>query len=249
MNTNQKILDILIAEMGAEAIMAICKERMAAVASSSAASSAAAPQKPAVILKGKVAPKKVEPPKTPEKKVESEEAPKAPVKILPSKKIVVKKIEPVVKNLEPVLEEAQEEPKKSAGRPKKVVAEIPRCDARIYGEQIEIEGTKAPNGKPLHAYKHAQCERKGYETLAIPEEGEPRHLKEGEEVPDDEGKFHLCKVCIKRWEARAESGDNWHGFFDDDGAPETSHFIGGVWYTKKVEAAKAKEAEAEKNDE
>lgn len=46
MNANQKILDILISEMGVEAILNICTERIAA-------------KKPAVVLKGKVTPKKV----------------------------------------------------------------------------------------------------------------------------------------------------------------------------------------------
>lgn len=132
---------------------------------------------------------------------------------------------------------------KKPGRPKKVTTEAPRCDGRIYGEEVEMEGTKAPNGKPLRAYRPAQCERKGLETLAVPEEGDPRHLKDGEEPTEDEGKAHLCKICIKRWEARAEHADNWHGFFDDNGAPETSHFVNGAWYKKKMAAAAKGEAD------
>jgi hypothetical protein len=302
MNANHKILEILIAEMGVEAILAICQERVKA--------------KNTVV--------------TPHRAPESQTEPKAPIKILGKKPVVVKKDESVAKNLSPQLSAAaassppssflcppcgkgedgdhrlcvlnafdcdvaawekacglrpaeaasQETPKpkgivvikkvtkkteekplpeeqpmkaddqpkkadepKKAGRPKKVVADVPRCDARIYGEQLEMEGTKAPNGKPLHCFRPAQCERKGGVTLAINENEEIRRLPEGEQPGEDEGKFHLCKVCVNRWEARSEHADNWHGFFDDDGAPETSHFLNGAWYNKKMTAAKAKSEE------
>ena len=297
MNTNTKILNVLIEEMGAAAILAICQER----------------------LKSNSSPVVGTPPSAPK----PSETPKAPIKVV-TKKVVIKKAdEPVVKNLgaelasvapstteawvcppcnkgpgndhrscvlntfncdveawetavglrktaeqkpaapvvvkktggpiivkkvaaaapapapapTPSSEPTVTEPKK-AGRPKKAAVDVPRCDGRTYGEEVEMEGTKAPNGKPLHCYRPAQCERKGHEILAVPEGGDPRHLKEGEEVAEEEGKFHLCKICIKRWEGRAEHADNWHGFFDDDGAPETSHFINGAWHQKKMAAVK-----------
>lgn len=296
MNANLKILNVLIEEMGAEAVLKICQERLQPKTSE--------PQKPVVKVVGakKVIPKKADAPApapapaSPEISSEKppSEPPKAPVKVVGPKKVIVKKKEePVAKNLAAELEEAKKEgswtcppcgqgeggdhrlcvfntfdcdveawekacgineakeevkevkeakkeEKKAAGRPKKAVAEVPRCDARIYGEQVEMEGTKAPNGNPLHAYRPAQCERKGGETLAVPEEGDPRRLADGEEVAEDEGKFHLCKVCIKRWEGRTEHAENWHGFFDDNGAPETSHFVNGSWYKKKMAAVQTK---------
>jgi hypothetical protein len=127
---------------------------------------------------------------------------------------------------------------KKPGRPKKAVKELPRCDSRIYGEKVEMEGTKAPNGGPLHCFKPAQCERKGPEKIAVNEENVMRHLTEDEEPAEDEGVQRLCKVCVKRWEARAEKAADWHGFFDDDVAPDTSHFEGGSWYQKKMAAIK-----------
>jgi hypothetical protein len=303
MNANQKILDILIAEMGAETILAICQERVAAS-------------------------KKAVPPSSPPPAHAPSDPPKAPIKIV-GKKVVVKKDE-AVKNLEPELkkvaasssssftcppcgkgeggdhrlcvlndfncdvaawesacglrpaallpppavvpvasEEApaapkgksvivikkvvkkeaaapapaskEEEPKKVVRAKKVSSADVPRCDARIYGEQIEMEGTKAPNGKPLHCFRPAQCERKGGITLAISEDNEIRRLQDGEKPAEDEGSFHVCKVCLNRWEARSEHAENWHGFFDDDGAPETSHFLNGAWYKKKMAAAAAKD--------
>lgn len=305
MNANHQILDILIKEMGAETILAICQQHISA-------------KKPADV-------------QTPvAKAVETKPEMKAPIKIVSSKVVIKKAAAPssVAKDLtadlaaaasegkkepwvcppcgkgpgndhrpcvmetfngdvgaweiamhlrpspttavaeEPVKEkprivvkakpkievppppEPEPEPKaeeKKVVKAKKVTADIPRCDARIYGEQVEMEGTKAPNGKPLHCFRPAQCERKGLETLAVPEEGEPRLLKEGESVAEDEGSFHLCKVCLKRWEGRGETPANWHGFFDDDGAPETSHFINGAWYQKKMAAA-AKKQEGEEAD-
>jgi hypothetical protein len=137
----------------------------------------------------------------------------------------------------PAAKSTEEEAKKP-GRPKKSVKELPRCDSRIYGEKVEMEGTKAPNGGPLHCFKPAQCERKGPEKIALNQENEARHLTEGEEPTEDEGVQHLCKVCVKRWEARAEKSADWHGFFDDDVAPQTSHFEGGSWYQKKMAAIK-----------
>lgn len=229
MSSNRKILDILLEEMGAEAILSVCQERIAATKKTVAAAPAETPAAKPVV------------------------APGAPIK-LASGKIVVKKVIKVApKNLAADLQAAAPAPApaaepekpvaaepKKAGRPKKVAAEAPRCDGRVLGDQMEMEGTKAPNGKPLHCYLPAQCERKGLETLAVPEEGEPRHLKDGEEPTEEEGTHHLCKVCVKRWEARSEHPDNWHGFFDDNGAPETSHFKDGAWYKKKMAAAKAK---------
>jgi hypothetical protein len=137
----------------------------------------------------------------------------------------------------PVVAKTTEEDKKP-GRPKKAVKELPRCDSRIYGEKVDMEGTKAPNGGPLHCFKPAQCERKGAEKIAVNEENVMRHLTEDEEPAEDEGVQRLCKVCVKRWEARAEKVADWHGFFDDDVAPDTSHFEGGSWYQKKMAAIK-----------
>ena len=156
------------------------------------------------------------------KAAEEVKAPEAPAPVA----------ENVVKTAEPAAEA------KKPGRPKKAVKELPRCDARIYGDKVEMEGTKAPNGSSLHCFKPAQCERKGSEKIAENEDGQQRHLEEGEEPNEDEGVQHLCKVCVKRWESRTEKAVDWHGFFDDNGAPETSHFEGGAWYQKKMAAVK-----------
>jgi hypothetical protein len=301
MNANHKILDILIAEMGAEAILAICQERLAAskkVVSTPPPAVAAAPKAPIKILSKKpVVPKKDETAKNLAPQIEAAassssfvcppcgkgdgedhrlcivnafdcnveawesavglrpsssaaaaaavvapEQPKSSKPIVVIKKAAPKKVSPPPAAVLPEPEAAPEVPKK-AGRPKKVVADVPRCDARIYGEQLEMEGTKAPNGKPLHCFRPAQCERKGGVTLAISQDEEVRRLKDDETPHDDEGKFHLCKVCVNRWEAREEHADNWHGFFDDDGAPETSHFLNGAWYKKKMATVAAKTKE------
>jgi hypothetical protein len=145
---------------------------------------------------------------------------------------------PVVVEVPVAVVKTTEEETKKPGRPKKAVKELPRCDSRIYGEKVEMEGTKAPNGGPLHCFKPAQCERKGPEKIAVNEDNEMRHLADGQEPAEDEGVQHLCKVCVKRWEARSEKAADWHGFFDDDVAPDTSHFEGGSWYQKKMAAIK-----------
>ena len=294
MNANTKILNILLDEMGAEAVIAFCQTRLAASRPPSSPAPAPAPLQNTVIT----------PPSAPAK---TDAPPKAPIKIV-GKKVVVKKpadAPAVVKNLSAELTAASTEPKwicppcgkgpgndhrpcvfqafdcdvaawetavglrkpssaptvkpaavvaetttepKKTGRPKKVAVEPPRCDARIYGEQVEMTGTKAPNGKPLHCFRPAQCERKSHDTLAVPESGDPRILKDGETVAEDEGKFHLCKLCVKRWDGRAENAANWHGFFDDNGAPDTSHFINGAWYTKKMAAVKPADEDASGSD-
>lgn len=51
-------------------------------------------------------------------------------------------------------------------KPKKIIrrivkkaapaAPVRRCDARIYGEALYIEGTKAPNGTPYKVYRPVQ---------------------------------------------------------------------------------------------
>lgn len=101
--------------------------------------------------------------------------------------------------------------------------EVIRCDARIYGEKLEIPGTKSPKGTPYACYKPAQCDRKA--SMRIPTE--------------DDGSLYLCKLCFKRYTAREEMPVNWHGFFDDDGAPATSHFVNGAWHRKKAASVKA----------
>lgn len=100
-----------------------------------------------------------------------------------------------------------------------------RCDARIYGDKLEIPGTKSPKGTPYVCYKPAQCDRKA--SMRIPTE--------------DDGSLYLCKLCFKRYTAREEMPVNWHGFFDDDGAPATSHFVNGAWHRKKAANVKAAE--------
>jgi hypothetical protein len=158
--------------------------------------------------------------------------PAPPAPGAPKKLVVKKKTEPaaeVAKDLSATLAAAvppappAAAPEQEKAKPKKVDPNAPRCDGRIEGEQMEMVGTKAPNGSPLHCYKPAQCERKSSDTVTIDEDG---------------GQIHLCKVCVKRYNARTEHPDNWHGIFDDDGAPETSHFEGGAWYTKKMAAVK-----------
>jgi len=121
-----------------------------------------------------------------------------------------------------------EESKDDAGsetsekRKKKVVEPENRCDARVYGEEfIEIEGTKGPNGKPLHAFKPAQCDRAFSETF----------------TDADGGKMKACKICAKHFNAKEEKPAEWHGFFDDGEIPEKSHIIGGPWHKKKMGAA------------
>lgn len=289
MNSNRKILDILIAEMGAEAVVAICQEHLAAVkkpvvVSTPPPATTTEAKAPIKIIGKKVVIKKSDAPTvakdlgpelaaavTPQMKeawtcppcgkgpgndhrvciekayTDAEGMPdvaawETAVGLRKENKVVIKSAVPVIKTSEPPAEKPTEEVKKVV-RAKKVSAEVPRCDARIYGEQVEMEGTKAPNGKPLHCFRPAQCERKGHETLAVPEDGELRHLTDGETPAEDEGSFHLCKVCLKRWEGRAENAGNWHGFFDDDGAPETSHFLNGAWYQKKMAKVSATDDE------
>jgi hypothetical protein len=96
-----------------------------------------------------------------------------------------------------------------------------RCDARIYGEKVVLEGTVSPTGKPYAVYKHAQCEGKATHSIA----------------DEDDGKLYLCKMCMKRYTSRQEYPVNWHGFFDVDDPPSTSHFINGPWHRTKVTAA------------
>jgi hypothetical protein len=110
----------------------------------------------------------------------------------------------------------------SEKRKKKVVEPENRCDARVYGEEfIEIEGTKGPNGKPLHAFKPAQCDRAFSETF----------------TDADGGKMKACKICAKHFNAKEEKPAEWHGFFDDGEIPEKSHLIGGPWHKKKLSTA------------
>lgn len=191
----------------------------------------APPAKKVLVIKKKpVVPEPTPPaPPTPPSAPAVSSAPPAPKKL-----VVKKKAEPateVAKDLAATLEAAASAPPappapvagEEKAKPKKTDPNAPRCDGRIEGEKIEMIGTKAPNGSPLHCYKPAQCERKSSDTVTIDEDG---------------GQIHLCKVCVKRYNARTEHPGNWHGIFDDDGAPETSHFENGVWYNKKMEDVK-----------
>jgi len=110
----------------------------------------------------------------------------------------------------------------SEKRKKKLVEPENRCDARVYGEEfVEIEGTKGPNGKPLHAFKPAQCDRAFSDTF----------------TDADGGKMKACKICAKHFNAKEDKPAEWHGFFDDGEIPEKSHIIGGPWHKKKMGAA------------
>ena len=127
---------------------------------------------------------------------------------------------------------ATSEPKKV--QVKKAVSSGPRCEGRVYGDKVEMPGTKAPAGGVLHAYKIAQCERQGKTRFAIVEDNTARKLEDKEEQGESEGVAHLCTICVKRWEARKDHPENWHGFFDMDTWPDTSHFVGGAWYRGKM---------------
>jgi hypothetical protein len=93
-----------------------------------------------------------------------------------------------------------------------------RCDARVYGEKVFIEGTISPNGKPFAVYKHAQCETNASHCI----------------TDEDDGKLYLCKVCLKRYNSRDQFPVLWHGFFDVDDPPPTSHFLNGKWHKEKL---------------
>jgi hypothetical protein len=105
--------------------------------------------------------------------------------------------------------------------PKPKAKESRRCDARIYGEKVLLEGTTSPSGKPYAVYKHAQCEGKASHSIA----------------DEDDGKLYLCKICMKRYTSRQDVPVNWHGFFDVDDPPDTSHFVNGKWHRAKLAAA------------
>lgn len=187
----------------------------------------APPAKKLLVIKKKPVPEPA-PPTPPSAPAPVPSAPGAPKKLVVKKK--TESAAEVAKDLSVTLAAAAAPPAPPAAapeqekaKPKKVDPNAPRCDGRIEGEQMEMVGTKAPNGSPLHCYKPAQCERKSSDTVMIDEDG---------------GQIHLCKVCVKRYNARTEHPDNWHGIFDDDGAPETSHFEGGAWYKKKMAAVK-----------
>ena len=196
----------------------------------------APPAKKLLVIKKKPVPEPA-PPTPPSAPAPVPSAPGAPKKL-----VVKKKTEPaaeVAKDLSATLAAAAPPappaaaPEQEKAKPKKVDPNAPRCDGRIEGEQMEMVGTKAPNGSPLHCYKPAQCERKSSDTVTIDEDG---------------GQIHLCKVCVKRYNARTEHPDNWHGIFDDDGAPETSHFEGGAWYKKKMAAVKPESIQLQKEE-
>lgn len=95
-----------------------------------------------------------------------------------------------------------------------------RCDARIYGEKVILEGITSPSGKQYSVYKHAQCGSNASHTI----------------TDEDDGKLYLCKMCLKRYESRQEFPILWHGFFDVDDPPDTSHFMNGKWHKAKLMA-------------
>jgi len=96
-----------------------------------------------------------------------------------------------------------------------------RCDARIYGEKVLLEGITSPSGKSYAVYKHAQCNNNANHAI----------------TDEDDGKLYLCKMCLKRYESRQEFPILWHGFFDVDTPPDTSHFMNGAWHRAKLAAA------------
>ena len=98
-----------------------------------------------------------------------------------------------------------------------------RCDARIYGEKFLIEGTRSPSGDPYAVYKHAQCPENASHSL----------------TDEDDGKLYICKMCMKRYSSRKDYPVIWHGFFDVDDPPYTSHFINGPWHRAKLAAISA----------
>jgi len=118
------------------------------------------------------------------------------------------------------VEEVKPVPKKVIRRIiKKKTEPAPRqCDARIYGEALLLEGTKAPNGSPYKVYKPKQCEKNATVSVAV----------------DCEGELYLCTVCENRYKIRQQNPAMWHGFFDGD-VPETSHFVNGSWHRKRLE--------------
>ena len=220
----EQVLEICIQSLGLEKVMEIC-----------AAKKAAAAPRP---IATPVQEKKTEVPNAPVKAA-------APVVKVVKVHKVVKKTETApepaaTRNLEADLAAVATEPAPATvpapSAPKivkkvaKKVVEGPRCDARIYGEKIDIEGSKAPNGSPLHCYKIAQCDRKGSETIPL---------------DDGESEAHLCKVCIKHYNARSENPTAWHGLFDIDTAPETSHFVGGPWHSAVLAKVKKTEEASE----
>ena len=89
---------------------------------------------------------------------------------------------------------------------KKIISKY-RCDARVYGEKVEIPATTAI------AYKSAQCEKNGTISVVV-----------------DDGELFLCKTCSKKYEVRDSQPILWHGFFDDGQIPLTSHILGGPWH-------------------
>jgi hypothetical protein len=109
---------------------------------------------------------------------------------------------------------------KAKTKPETKAKQARRCDARIYGDKLLIEGTVSPNGSPYVVYKHAQCESNASHSI----------------TDEDDGKLYLCKMCMKRYTSRQEFPVLWHGFFDVDDPPHTSHFVNGKWHRDKVAA-------------
>ena len=125
----------------------------------------------------------------------------------PKKDVDIDEITSQLANL--VIQKPEEKPKPKEKR---------RCDARIYGQKVLIEGTTSPNGKPFAVYKHAQCENNASHSI----------------TDEDDGKLYLCKMCMKRYTSREEFPVVWHGFFDVDDPPPTSHFIHSSWHKEKL---------------
>lgn len=147
----------------------------------------------------------------------------------PPKKRLIKKKSPVE---EPKKEE--EAPKK-AGRPKlteeekeaqkaeksailassgaKAFKGDKSCNARIYGDEVEIPGIK------VKAHKPKECEKKAKFCLG----------------DEDNGFQYLCTTCHTHYAfgKKSETKD-WLGFFDDGSLPPKAHFVGSEWHKKKL---------------
>jgi len=164
---------------------------------------------------------------------------KAAKAVKPKKKLIKKKVSasepapsPPAPESEPV--PAPEAPKK-VGRPKKTEEEKEAekaersavlassgakafkgekvCNARIYGDVVEIPGMK------VKAYKPKECEKKAKFCVG----------------DEDEGVQYLCTTCHTHY-AFGKKGETkeWLGFFDDGVVPAKAHLIGSEWHKRKL---------------
>lgn len=87
------------------------------------------------------------------------------------------------------------------------------CNARIYGDAVEIPGMK------VKAYKPKECEKKAKFCVG----------------DEDDGFQYLCTTCHTHY-AFGKKGETkeWLGFFDDGVIPTKAHFVGSEWHTKKL---------------